>query len=46
MPIQVCFRNETHPAIVRRCVKDQSGFFIGVAFPATNSANVPERLGG
>jgi hypothetical protein len=37
-PIRVCFRDEMHSAIVRRCVRDEPGFFIGVAFPPTDTA--------
>jgi hypothetical protein len=38
MPIRVCFRDEMHSAIVRRCVRDQPGFFIGVAFLTIDAA--------
>jgi hypothetical protein len=38
MPVRVCFRDEMHPAIVRRCVEDQPGFFIGVAFLTVDGA--------
>jgi hypothetical protein len=38
MPIRVCFRDEMHAAVVRRCVKDQPGFFIGVAFSTGDPA--------
>jgi hypothetical protein len=33
MPIRVCVRDEMYSATVRRCVKEQPGFFIDVAFP-------------
>ena len=38
MPVRVCFRDEMHPAVVKWCVKDQPGFFIGVVFPLNDTA--------
>jgi hypothetical protein len=40
LPIRVCFRNEVLSAIVKRCVKDQPGFFIGVAFRPIHAAEL------